>query len=509
MPEVELKLTADLADLPRIRRASLEMAGGVRAPRMTLVSTYYDTADRRLARRRLVLRVRRQGRRYIQAVKSQDLSGAAAATRGEWKDVIAGERPDLSAPNSGEHLPEAIGEHKLCPLFSTEIRRAVIPIRLDASTEIEVALDEGSVKTVDGERSEPICEIELELKRGDAAALYELALRLLDVAPLRIEMRTKADRGYQLLDGAVGPPSPVRALPVDLTAEMTVEDALQRIGLECLAMIMRNEPAALADVPEGVHQMRIAVRRLRSMITAVKRMLPPQDYEWVRLELKWLAGILGPARNWDMFSISILAPVKSALLSGGDLDRLSRVSEQERRSAHKEAEAAIRSTRYTIVLLKLSRWFAACGWRDQPVNEYSALLMAPIGEVAPNLIARLYRKARAAADRFDELTLKQRHEFRIRIKKLRYTMDVLGSLFSKDEVAKFAQRLKPLQDDLGHANDVRVANELLADLRVSENPGAIDRAAGVVLGWHDRGLADHERKLVKHVRRLRHARSFW
>jgi CHAD domain-containing protein len=272
---------------------------------------------------------------------------------------------------------------------------------------------------------------------------------------------------------------------------------------------MRNEAAALADVPEGVHQMRIAVRRLRSMITAVKRMLPPQDYEWMRLELKWLAGVLGPARNWDMFSISILSPVKSALLSGDELDGLSRVSEQERLSAHEQAEVAIRSTRYTIALLKLSRWFAARGWRDQPVNEFSALLMAPIGEVAPNLIGRLYRKARAAADRFDELTLTQRHEVRIRIKKLRYTIDVLGSLFDKEDVAKFAQRLKPLQDDLGHANDVSVANELLAGLRVSESPAAIGRAAGVVLGWHDRGLADHERKLLKHVRRFRHARSFW
>ncbi len=509
MPETELKLAADLADLPHFRRASLEMAGLDRAPWTTLVSTYYDTPDHRLARRLLVLRVRRQGGGYIQAVKKQDVSGAAAATRGEWEDVIAGERPDLSAPNSGKHLPEAIGEHELCPLFSTEIRRAVVPIRLDASTEIEVALDEGSVKTADGERSEPICEVELELKRGDPAALYGLALRLLDVAPLRIEMRTKAERGYQLLDGAADAPSPARGLPVDLTADMTVEEALQRIGLNCLAMIMRNEPAALADVPEGVHQMRIAVRRLRSMITAVKRMLPPQDYAWVRLELKWLAGILGPARNWDMFSIGILAPVKSALLSGGELDGLSRASEQERLSAHEQADAAIRSTQYTIALLKLSRWFVACGWRDQPVNEYSALLMAPIGEVAPDLIARLYKKARAAADRFDDLTLKQRHEVRIRIKKLRYTIDVLGSLFAKDEVAKFAQQLKPLQDDLGHANDVSVANELLADLRVSENPAVIGRAAGVVLGWHDRGLADHERKLLKHVRRFRRARSLW
>jgi len=254
MLEVELKLAAHVRDLPRVRRALLEVAGHSRAPRTMLVSTYYDTADRRLARRQLVLRVRRQRHRYIQAVKSQAVSGAAAARRGEWEDVIAGERPDLSAPNSREHLPEAIGEHKLHPLFSTEVRRAVVPIRLDASTEVEVALDEGFVRTADGERSEPICEVELELKRGDAAALYELPLRLLDVAPLRIEMRTKAERGYQLLDGAAGAPSPARALPVDLTAEMTVEEALQRIGLNCLAMIMRNEPAALADVPEGVHE---------------------------------------------------------------------------------------------------------------------------------------------------------------------------------------------------------------------------------------------------------------
>jgi len=211
MLEVELKLAAHVRDLPRVRRALLEVAGHSRAPRTMLVSTYYDTADRRLARRQLVLRVRRQRHRYIQAVKSQAVSGAAAARRGEWEDVIAGERPDLSAPNSGEHLPEAIGEHKLHPLFSTEVRRAVVPIRLDASTEVEVALDEGFVRTADGERSEPICEVELELKRGDAAALYELPLRLLDVAPLRIEMRTKAERGYQLLDGAAGAPSPARA----------------------------------------------------------------------------------------------------------------------------------------------------------------------------------------------------------------------------------------------------------------------------------------------------------
>lgn len=74
-------------------------------------------------------------------------------------------------------------------------------------------------------------------------------------------------------------------------------------------------------------------------------------------------------------------------------------------------------------------------------------------------------------------------------------------------VAEFVQLLKPLQDDLGYINDVRVANELLTDLQISN--AAIARAAGIVLGWHDRDLADTDRKLRKHVRRFREARPFW
>jgi triphosphatase len=135
--------------------------------------------------------------------------------------------------------------------------------------------------------------------------------------------------------------------------------------------------------------------------------------------------------------------------------------------------------------------------------------MAPIGAVAPDLIAARYKKAKKATGGFEALTLTQRHQVRIEIKKLRYTVELLESLFAEDKVARFARRLKPLQDDLGHANDIRVANDLLAGLRVSDNAAVIDRAAGVVLGWHHRGLADHERKLLKHVRRFQHARPFW
>jgi triphosphatase len=133
--------------------------------------------------------------------------------------------------------------------------------------------------------------------------------------------------------------------------------------------------------------------------------------------------------------------------------------------------------------------------------------VAPIETVAPTLIGRRYKKVKKAADGFAELTLERRHEFRISIKKLRYSIEVFKDLFDSQKVAEFTRLLKPLQDDLGHINDVRVANELLADLQISN--AAIARAAGIVLGWHDRGLADTDRKLRKHVRRFREARPFW
>jgi CHAD domain-containing protein len=236
-------------------------------------------------------------------------------------------------------------------------------------------------------------------------------------------------------------------------------------------------------------------------------MLPSEQYEWVTQTLKWMAGVLGPARNWDVFSNSLLAPVRSVLLTGQELDEFCRVCEHQRRSAHESANAAIRSPQYTAALLKLSQWFASRSWRNQPVSEQSALLMAPIETVAPTVIGRRVKKVKKSADGFAQLTLERRHEFRISVKKLRYTIEVFKDLFDRQKAAEFIRLLKPLQDDLGYINDIRVANELLADLQISNTATA--RAAGIVLGWHDRGLAETDRKLRRHVRRFREARPFW
>jgi inorganic triphosphatase YgiF len=503
---VELKLASTPNDMPPLKQTLLEMVNDGHTTRRESFDTYYDTAEDKLRREGLLLRVCEQNHSHAQRVSTNADRRMMPVTPGEWEDVIKGGRPDLRAPNSGAHLPVGLTDAELHARFTTLVRRTLFTLEPDASTRIEGALDEGEIRTADGKRGEPINEIELLLKSGDPVALYQTALHLLEIAPLRIEIRSKAERGYHLLDGMIDARQP-NYLPSELKPGVTVDESLRRIGGDCLSTVLLCETAAFADIPDGIHQMRVAIRRLRSVVAATRRMLPREQYEWVTQTLKWLAGVLGPARNWDVFLSSLLTPVRSALVREQQLEELCGVCERERRSAHERANAAIRSPQYTAALLKLLQWFAARSWRNQPVSEHSALLMAPIDTVAPTLIGRRYKKVKKAADAFVELTREQRHEFRIAVKRLRYTIEVFKDLFDGDEVLEFVKLLKPLQDDLGYANDVRVANGLLADLRPSD--AAVARAAGIVLGWHERGLADHDRKLAKHVRRLLKTRPFW
>ena len=363
MLQVELKLASSADDLRQLEQALLDMSGDRPPERTTLTSTYYDTAAGKLRRDGLVLQVRKQNGRYTQTVNREAGAGEGHLSCSNWEDVIEGEWPDLRAPNSGAHLLEAVREAELRARFTTVMRRTLFILEPDGSTEIAGAVDEGEIRGAESEHTEPICEVGLLLRRGDPAALYGTARRLLEIAPLRIEVRSKAERGSRLLESPTVKPQAQHFLPFDLKPEMTIEESLQHIGDSCLALVLRNEPAALADLPDGVHQMRVAVRPLRSVVTTMKRMLPPEQYKWVSGEMKWIAGVRGPARNWDVFFSSLLAPLKSVSLSEQNLDELCRVTEQERLSAHEGANAAIRSPQYTAALLRLMQWFASSNWR--------------------------------------------------------------------------------------------------------------------------------------------------
>lgn len=506
-----MKLAASAAELEKLERVLQVMPTARFKAQSELVSTYYDTPTLALRREGLTLRVRRQGQKVLQTVKADGPGSIDWLERWEWEGPIASDQPDLDALKDVTRLADAIHKQELRPVFATKVTRKAFEVGPTPSTRIEVAIDRGEIRTADNGAIEPVGELELELKDGNPVALYDLAMQFLEVAEIRLETRSKAERGYRLLGSFTDHPQAVRAGTVALDRHMTVEAALQRFGLRCLAHLLRNEPVALADEPEAVHQMRVAARRIRSALSALKKMLPAEHYRWISEELKWLAGSLATARNWEVFVVDLLRTVNDALTSRRELEHLAGAAERCRRTAFDDAKQAILSKRYTGMMLRLLRWFTARDWRDQPISEDASLLLAPVVNVAPALIKRRHRKARRRCKRFEQLNSAERHKLRIALKKLRYTIEFLGSLFDKHDVQAFVNRLKLLQDHLGHANDVRVAYDLLDQMQKTSGQyaRAVDRAGGIVLGWHERDLADREPILRRHVRRFKRSEPFW
>jgi inorganic triphosphatase YgiF len=485
----------------------MEMARSSTQERLT--STYYDTPDAALKQRGLTLRVRDQGGHFLQTVKEGDLASGDLLSHGEWEDAVAEDRPDPGAAQSGRRLPEGAAAD-LRPFFVTEVTRTMFAIEPVPGTTIEAAVDEGEIRAIANTRAEPISEVELELKGGAAAALYDLAAKLLEVAPLRIETRSKSARGYHLAECGDAAPMAVHAEPVILDPDMTVEAALQKIGRSCLAQLLRNEPAVLAAQPEGVHQMRVAVRRLRSAISSLKKFLPQEDAQWVTEELRWLGGTLGPARNLDVFAAELLPAVRTGPSDEPGWDDLAATLDRLRAAAYDQIREAILSPRYTAGILRLLRWFEGSGWRRHSASDEPDPMGSPIGEIAPDVLDRRRRKVRQHGKGFGSLAPRERHKLRIAVKKLRYTVELFSSLFDNNELEQFVGRLKRLQSDLGYANDVRVAHEFVTELFAHIEPRSPAAHAWVaVLETHDQILASRERELRGHRRRLNDAAPFW
>jgi inorganic triphosphatase YgiF len=474
-----------------------------------LTSTYYDTPDAALKQRGLTLRVRDQGGHFLQTVKEGDLASGDLLSRGEWEDAVAEDRPDPRAAQSGRRLPEG-ATADLRPFFVTEVTRTIFAIEPVQGTTIEAAVDEGEIRAIANDRAEPIGEVELELKGGAAAALYDLAAKLLEVAPLRIETRSKSERGYRLVECGDAAPPAVHAEPVILDPDLTVEAALQKIGRSCLAQLLRNEPAVLSAQPEGVHQMRVAVRRLRSAISSLKKILPQEDVQWVTEELRSLGGTLGPARNLDVFAAELVPAARAGLPDEPGWDDLAATLDRLRAAAHKQIRDAILSRRYTASMLRLLRWFEASGWRRHSASGEPDPMASPISAIAPDVLDRRQRKVRQRGNGFGSLMPPERHKLRIAVKKLRYTVELFSSLFDRDGLERFVGRLKRLQGDLGYANDVRVAHEFVTELFAQIEPRSPAAHAWVaVLEAHDQMLANGEQKLRGHRRRLNDAAPFW
>ena len=185
---------------------------------------------------------------------------------------------------------------------------------------------------------------------------------------------------------------------------------------------------------------------------------------------------------------------------------LSAAARRRRRAAYAAARHAIGSPRYTALLLGLMRWFDGSGWRD---GEGACKLQQPIGDILPPLLDKLRRRAKRRGKGFAGQSAKERHKLRIALKKLRYTSELLSGLYDTAAVEMFTGGLKRLQDDLGDANDVRVAQDIVAELAHGPDGATIARAGKIVLNWHRRRLVARQPKTKMHLDELLDTEPFW
>jgi CHAD domain-containing protein len=358
----------------------------------------------------------------------------------------------------------------------------------------------------------PIAEVELELLEGSPEALYALALELDALTPLRLETRSKSARGYALAAGA--PPAWHKAEPPALDGEATVDQAIQAILRNCLQQWCANEAAALdGSDPEGVHQMRVALRRLRSAFSLFGRLIDPGQRAWLSGQAKTVLSGLGPARDWDVFLSELLAPVSAARPDDANIAWLAAAAQAARANGQAQARATIEARTYTQYLLQLGRWIEACGWRAQAGERGADWRQRPIVEFAAHLLGKRQRKALKLGRQFAQLSAEERHQVRIALKKLRYATEFFQALYPKKHTKPYLAALKDLQDRLGHLNDVAVAERLIRTLvgeaeRSADGDG-IRWAGGLVVGWHARGVAELEPATVRAWQEFAQLEPFW
>jgi len=508
--EIELKLAIDLKGLEDLHRSPIiaRLSTG-RASEKRLTSVYYDTDEMRLARRGLLLRVRSDGRRFIQTVKSSGSNIGGLSKRGEWEVEVGSlePKPELVPDADVRARIGLILQGGLNPLFETEIRRREIVAhepRGDAL--VLIAFDSGEVRAETG--SLPISEIELELLRGEPVSLYYLALALLDVVPLGIEPSSKAARGYALASGKA--PEWKKAKPIMLSRRESLESAMSETFRLCIGHWTDNQAAALdSRDPEGMHQFRVGLRRFRSAITVFRRLLPGTQAEWLRSEGRWAIQQTGPARDWDVFINELLAPIVRARPEDEDLVMLLERTEAERARGYERAPAPLHSERYCRFMLQLGAWLETQGWQDGLNAAQQAALSRPIAPFAARILAERHKRALKLGKGFAKLTTDQRHEVRIALKKLRYSSEFFATLFPRTQVAPYLERLRNMQNDLGHLNDVATAERLLGGMCFRDADPRLSRVCGLVIGWYARLVRENESTSLRDWIAFRDSTVFW
>jgi inorganic triphosphatase YgiF len=480
--EIELKF-----QVPMTHHAALARAmAGPGSRQLRLRAQYFDTAERALARAGLALRVRREGRRWVQTLKG---AGDGLFRRLEHEAVVVAPAGVVPAADPARHdgtpagdaLRRALGDAPLVPTYGTDITRR-LRLLTDGPQQVEVALDRGHL--LGGGRTSPVYEIEFELKQGDAAALLAIAGDWAQRHGLTLDLRTKAERGDRLTRGRVAGPAR-KAEALALPAQPEASAALRAIVGNCLRQILGNasEVAHGPFEPEHIHQLRVGLRRLRSALRELGSLSPQADPAWAE-PLEALFRRLGAARDRDALAQRLLPSLRGAGAQSLVLPT---------------ADDAVPPPQLLAEVRTTQLWLALLGFAAGP-----GLGGGPFAPKAAERLAALHRQVRRDAARFDALDDAGRHRLRKRLKRLRYLCEFAAPCFRGKAVRAYLKRVAPAQEALGEFNDVCVARALLQPLADGG-----DAQAAFALGWLAHEHADAIARCRAPLAALRKAEPFW
>lgn len=266
------------------------------------------------------------------------------------------------------------------------------------------------------------------------------------------------------------------------------------------------EAVAIARDPEGIHQMRVAIRRLRSALGLFggpfrAALHPLED------DLRWLARVLGAARDLDVFDDEVFRPAADAHGEDVRFAALTATVRARRQDAWNDVLAVLASERFRRLMLSLAAAALGKAWLENATKAAGR----PAALLARKRIAKRHAQAVKVGKKIEELDAQSRHKLRIRLKKLRYAVEFFSSLFPKGAVGTYLARLAALQEVLGHMNDAAVARSVVDGFLAGEQENAADvgYTCGVIAGWHLGHWREHRKALRRRWRSFAHLKPLW
>lgn len=504
--EIEIKFRTDAAGLARVLNAPLVKAANDLQTE-TLKATYFDTPSNALRKKGIVLRVRKSG----DAVPVLGVKAPGTATDGPFQRLEVEVNSPSLKPNlalfdktTRKFLKRVIGDQPVAPKFIMQFKRQSGLVTCGGSV-IEIAVDQGHITL--GKRRVPLAEVELELVSGNKADLLDLAKTLAEDFSLRLDFVSKAEKGFRAL--LQEKPAPVKAGSIKSKSSATFDDTVTTIISNTLAHFVANWACLReTDEPESIHQIRIALRRMRCGLSMFNRVLPHAAFKALREEAGRVASTFGPVRNVDAFRMSVLEGPLANADRPENCDAMRAILEKQRVAAYGLAHSEIESFAATAFVLKVQGFLARRDWREVPAGAESTKLQVParkFSEAALNRLRASVLKRGKAAVVSDEA----RHKLRIALKNLRYGVDFFADLFGKRKRRQaYKKKMSALQELLGIRNDIVGARRYLKELRKEIDPAAV-QILSFIQGWYAREAAVADKAISKSWKKFKRADPFF